>query len=211
MTKKCTKCGGDGPFGVDRRHTDGLQSWCRACLNAATHTNYVKNPEKAKLYSRKWNKEHPEKAKASNLKNNRKYRLVHHEQLLEKGRIRRTTHPEMFAQSNRKYQIEHPEKVKEFNHRRRTKKLHAEGSFTSQQWLELRIDYGNRCAYCNKSNNALEPDHVIPLSKYGSNDISNIVPACPSCNRSKGNKSLLVWMLDRLYGGDLLYKPEQVH
>ncbi len=32
--KTCTKCGGDGPFGIQRSAPDGHTYWCRPCLNA---------------------------------------------------------------------------------------------------------------------------------------------------------------------------------
>lgn len=43
-------------------------------------------------------------------------------------------------------------------------------------------------------------EHVVPLSKGGSNDISNIVLSCPRCNLSKHDKLLHEW----LEGGRLL-------
>lgn len=45
------------------------------------------------------------------------------------------------------------------------------------------------CVYCGKKANTV--DHIIPLTKGGSNYIHNLAPACNSCNSSKGNKDLL--------------------
>ncbi|MEU5149753.1 HNH endonuclease [Streptomyces yangpuensis] len=51
--------------------------------------------------------------------------------------------------------------------------------------------WGNRCAYCPAL--ATHLDHVIPLSKGGTDTESNIVPACQHCNLSKGAKTLEEW------------------
>lgn len=46
------------------------------------------------------------------------------------------------------------------------------------------------CQYCDKPMSAkdLTFDHVIPRSKGGGTNWTNIVAACPSCNRRKANK-----------------------
>ncbi len=65
----------------------------------------------------------------------------------------------------------------------------AEGSHSQEEYqIKLQIFHG-KCAYC-QVRQATSKDHVIPLSKGGSNYIDNIVPACISCNSSKGNKLL---------------------
>ncbi|MFJ8394374.1 HNH endonuclease [Streptomyces sp. NPDC094144] len=48
-----------------------------------------------------------------------------------------------------------------------------------------------KCAYCNA--NAEHLDHVVPLSRGGSDVESNMVPACAKCNLSKGAKTLEEW------------------
>lgn len=54
-----------------------------------------------------------------------------------------------------------------------------------------RDDY--TCQYCGERGKKLECDHVVPVSKGGSNDESNLVTACLPCNRSKRDKFLHEW------------------
>ena len=48
------------------------------------------------------------------------------------------------------------------------------------------------CQYCGKSapDVVLEVDHIIPVSKGGDNDISNLITACFDCNRGKSDRKL---------------------
>jgi len=45
------------------------------------------------------------------------------------------------------------------------------------------------CTYCG-SDRQLEADHILPLSRGGSNAFVNLATACRSCNLSKGSKDL---------------------
>ena len=47
--------------------------------------------------------------------------------------------------------------------------------------------WGRKCVYCDKEDIPLNLDHVHPRSRGGSNRPSNLLPACISCNRRKGN------------------------
>lgn len=52
---------------------------------------------------------------------------------------------------------------------------------------------GFKCRYCGEANTLLECDHVVPVSRGGSNELENLVTACKPCNRSKGAKLLTEW------------------
>jgi DNA-directed RNA polymerase subunit RPC12/RpoP len=92
----------------------------------------------------------------------------------------------------------HPQHSVASNARRRARKRNAEGSFSSEDVLLMKKSQGNRCWYCQKSLEAgYHIEHRVPLSRGGSNNPSNLVLACPSCNLSKGDKLPSEWS-DRL-------------
>jgi CRISPR/Cas system Type II protein with McrA/HNH and RuvC-like nuclease domain len=47
---------------------------------------------------------------------------------------------------------------------------------------------GNKCGYCNSTRN-LTIDHIIPSSRGGKNEYSNLVCCCLACNTKKGNRT----------------------
>ena len=61
---------------------------------------------------------------------------------------------------------------------------------SKEQWLGRLDEFCGLCAYCLDSAGSTM-DHVVPISRGGAHDLSNIVPACSPCNASKGNRSLL--------------------
>lgn len=72
--------------------------------------------------------------------------------------------------------------------KRRAALQNATGSFTAEEFQSLCERYNNICLRC-KQTKPLTVDHVIPISKGGSNTISNIQPLCKSCNSIKGTKT----------------------
>jgi len=72
---------------------------------------------------------------------------------------------------------------------KRTRKLNAEGTYTFEQWRML-LSFFDACPRCGKQN-ILTVDHIIPLSKGGTNYLDNLQPLCRSCNSSK-NAHLII-------------------
>lgn len=76
-------------------------------------------------------------------------------------------------------------------HKRIARLAKAGGDGLSRtQWKKIKEDQNNKCYYCGKHPKRFEIEHVVPISKGGIHDITNIVAACKSCNRRKGTMSL---------------------
>jgi 5-methylcytosine-specific restriction endonuclease McrA len=69
----------------------------------------------------------------------------------------------------------------------------------SQEWKDRKALYGNRCACCAKpeSEVKLQLDHIVPVSKDGTNEIENTQPLCRTCNLKKRVK-IIVYPFDIL-------------
>jgi 5-methylcytosine-specific restriction endonuclease McrA len=49
--------------------------------------------------------------------------------------------------------------------------------------------FGRQCVYCKKTTVPLELDHLLPRSRGGPDRVSNLAPACHSCNQTKGTRT----------------------
>jgi 5-methylcytosine-specific restriction endonuclease McrA len=90
---------------------------------------------------------------------------------------------------SKKWAEENAEKVRiaKANNRRRRRaaKNASEGHFTVEEFDALCSVYGYACLCCGVTDRILEADHVVPLTKGGTDEISNIQPLCGECNRRK--------------------------
>jgi 5-methylcytosine-specific restriction endonuclease McrA len=108
-------------------------------------------------------------------------------------------HRESERKKHRQWKLDNPEKNAAHERKRRQNAANVGGEgITVEQQNQLYEDYCYRCAYCGKKVK-LTLDHIVPVSKGGRHEIDNAVPACASCNSSKGNKSLLLFMRQQNY------------
>jgi len=75
----------------------------------------------------------------------------------------------------------------------------SSGSFTAEEFRVLCERDGNRCLACDDTGAVLQADHVVSLTRGGSDDIGNIQSLCGSCNRRK-----FVSIVDYRLGADIL-------
>ena len=83
---------------------------------------------------------------------------------------------------------------------------------TKHQRAALKNKYGGRCAYCGNILDKMQADHLEPVIRLtvdaggrplpsserkmlrpDRNKLSNMMPACPPCNNSKGGYNLEQW------------------
>lgn len=181
--KQCKKCGGLRPLSEFRVLYNGYrQSYCHSCEIEKARLYYWKNPEKCRARRKKWREEHPEENKMLLSKwraNNKDKMSASHKDWIRRHREEVRAYQHDWGQKN-------PDKVRDGCRKRRAFLAQAEGSFTDAEFQGL-VDKYSGCLVCG-TRERLEADHVIPITKGGSNYITNIQPLCKFHNDSKHNK-----------------------
>ena len=55
------------------------------------------------------------------------------------------------------------------------------------------------CAYCGEFKPRMDVDHIVPKRAGGTLAMHNVTASCWECNRRKGSRSLLVFLLAEAY------------
>lgn len=114
----------------------------------------------------------------------RKERLSFKEQNSYKG-IRKEGESKQIYHKN--YCKKHPDNIAHLKARRYARERNSSGSHTLEQWKILKLKFNHCCAICHEEK-LLTKDHIIPLSKGGTDFINNIQPLCKNCNSKKWNR-----------------------
>lgn len=68
---------------------------------------------------------------------------------------------------------------------------YQQGELQGYEVREFLLEKWNRkCAYCGAENVPMEVEHIHPLSKGGSDRVSNLTMSCHPCNQSKGSQDI---------------------
>lgn len=169
-TKVCSKCKQEFPLTNEFWHRDSKtkDGFFAYCKECNLNRN------------RQWKKDNPQKQ----YETNKKWRQSHSDKDKEYGLA--------WARRNR-------DSVNAKKHRYRARKKNADGSYTLEQIQALYEAQNHRCYHCDIDLEVVGKslDHLIPLSRGGSNNIDNLGWLCPGCNSSKRDK--MPWEWDSRY------------
>lgn len=97
----------------------------------------------------------------------------------------------------REWRAKNPEKVKELYGRSRARKARAAGSYSAEDVRSLYKHQHGKCAYFSKCGAHLKfgyhVDHIVAVTRGGTNFKSNLQLLCPRCNRRKSAKDPLIF------------------
>ena len=97
---------------------------------------------------------------------------------------------------NKAWQKANPNHQRLYRHRRRARKLNQAGHVSPNIEQTLLVEQANRCNGCHRIFNVElkhTVDHIIPLSRGGIDEDTNLQLLCKSCNSSKLDRTFLEW------------------
>lgn len=207
-------------FGKNKNGPYGLNSECRECKNDRDKKYHQEHREEHLLWSREYVRKNLEKVRQ--YKHN--YYMEHKDEVREYNQEYRETHKEEMASYFHDYYLEHTDEIKtrikewdktesgklsrkNANHRRKARMRSIEGDYSKDDLKQALEFFNYQCAY---SGEPLEQhyhiDHVIPVSKGGTNYIWNIVPANSGPNGTKRDNEMEEWFRKQTY-----FSEERLH
>ncbi len=218
--RTCIKCGVSKPVYpgfVSRPGATTRLNRCLACRREYTKAWNAKNAERLHEYSRRSNQKarargykKPPATAASRTCSDCKVEKPLTQQFFtagtnggfsglckpcnrERARQWRRAHPQRVSEqiSKRKQHPDYLVRAQVAFAARRARKLCTPGKASTADVKRLFNRFDGRCAYCGSL--AQHVDHVVPLSRGGSNFIGNMLPACAACNETKHSSLLVEW------------------
>ncbi|HEY2616147.1 MAG TPA: HNH endonuclease [Acetobacteraceae bacterium] len=167
----------------------------RAKVNAAEREARLRDPDRYKAHVAKYLA--TDKAKETR----HAYYLAHADEIKRRARKRAEQNPERTLEASRRHYSANKERIKQRTiqwnaanpegqrTRRRNYRARlngADGSHTTEDIQRIGDAQNWKCHWCGKSTKRnYHVDHVVPLSRGGSNEPGNLVIACPRCNNHK--------------------------
>lgn len=179
----------------------------REAILAAARARYAADPERREQVKQSralWTAANQDRKRASDRNwvvsnrarhqaNGRQWRQENVDRARECDRARYAKNPDRWRESAKRWLANNPEKIAEYNSARRARKQGAEGRYTADDVARIFAMQKGRCACCGKRR-PLTVDHIVPLSRGGTNWPSNLQGACHSCNSRKNARDPIEFM-----------------
>lgn len=175
---RCRGCGIVKPRSEFPFHT----CYCTACTSARDAV------EAARASQKRYRERHPGRLKAQSKKYAEKHRVKRNAE----ARRRRAENPEHENGIQRRWKARNKDYVNACTHKRRCRILKVEGTYTVAEWRAIKAAQSYTCRMCGRREPEIKltVDHIVPLTKGGRNDKSNLQGLCQSCNSRKHNRIL---------------------
>lgn len=176
-----------------------------------SRTYYDQHREDFSEYKRMRRAEDPELARAKDREKYRlnkekmrlrskEYRTKNHEKILARNRAYRQKKPGLVRGLEKSYRVRNPENVAASRRNRYARKVGSVDQHTGADVKAIWDRQKHKCATPNckrpiqaSGKHKYHVDHIVPLSKGGSNGKDNIQILCAFCNVSKNAKSPEQW------------------
>jgi len=191
MIKICSVCRIEKQieeFSPNPAKRPGFRSVCKTCRVV-----------QAKVYQAL----HPEVHSKANVKYREANREEIREQSKEYARHLYATEPERVKKAVQRYQRTEGGNLKNRETLMRKHVLQRYGKDLPALPIEVLKGvwkaYHNQCVYCGVTGVAMDFEHIEPLSLSGQHTPENLTLACGFCNKSKSNKILASWVVEKKF------------
>lgn len=181
-----------------KANPDKCQGYHEKLKESGYHDDYYRrNRDEILERGARWRENNPEKVQEINKRSYEKHKgerrtkaraKYAEDPSYDKGRaiIYREKNRDKVAEQSMEWRRSNPEKVRVYDRNKKLKRKGAEGSHTPEDVQKLRKYQGYKCAECKSSiADSYHVDHIMPLSKGGTNYVSNLQILCPACNMEK--------------------------
>jgi 5-methylcytosine-specific restriction endonuclease McrA len=212
--KTCSRCKAELPATTEFFHRkassrDGL-GYCKSCGRKRRARYRAEHLEEVKAANRQWLQDNPEKVESYRQRyvaEGRMARLARTWRRRNMDRIRKTQaayrvgKEAYIADLFRRWRSANEERYAELIRRRKARvrgaKLGAIAPLTATEWVDNKDYFAHRCGYCPEAGPRvnLAQEHMTPVSRGGTHDLENVIPACKRCNSRKRDKTLLEWLM----------------
>ena len=203
MSRTCRSCGSSDPSAFYQ--TGRYGNICKVCYNMQCRAQYSTRRDARRVQISEYQKAHLveqrerfEKWRAKDPEAYRRYQHDHAQRTAQRRKElrdkRRIEAPEIWRTATKLWAQANREKQRAYKTNRRARELGAEGRFSAVDVHALYVKQSGLCAACSADlSTGFQCDHVVPVSRGGSNWPSNIQLLCAWCNRSKGAKLMEEW------------------